>query len=88
VAPRMRASGADLAEQHLQAGLEIDGETMPRGYAEPFDLDITIDGLIQESGRSTWSVGPDYRAPDIDWMWSTDPSQRPRGTDDRRESDL
>jgi hypothetical protein len=43
------------------------------GYAEPFDLDITVDDLIRDSGRSTWSVGPDYRAPDIDWMWSATP---------------
>jgi hypothetical protein len=88
VAPRMRASGADLEEQHRQAGLAIDGETMPRGYAEPFDLDMTIDGLMQESGRPTWSVGPGYRAPDVDWMWSTDPSQRTRGASGRRESAL
>jgi hypothetical protein len=82
----MRASGADLAEQHHQTGLAIDGETMPRGYAEPFDLDMTIDGLMQESGRPTWSVGSGYRAPDVDWMWSTDPSQRTRGASGRRES--
>jgi len=46
VPPRIRARGAGIAEQHRQAGLPIDTETLAVGYAEPFDVDTTTEWLF------------------------------------------